>query len=107
MKTKPPPTDDELAEMEVSFQWEAERAGDLEPPFVSAKLALNLVAEVRRLREIAGCRGCLAGYRLGDDHLHYDDARGGATWGVCERWAARVTREEAARLRALRDRSRG
>jgi hypothetical protein len=51
MSDEPEPlTDDELAEMEVSLHWEAARAGDLEPPFVSAKLALRLVAEIRRLR---------------------------------------------------------
>jgi hypothetical protein len=45
-----PPTDAELDEMEVSLHWAAAQAGDLEPPHVSARLALQLVAEIRRLR---------------------------------------------------------
>jgi hypothetical protein len=44
-----PPTDAELDEMEASLHWAAAKGGDLEPPHVSARLALQLVAEIRRL----------------------------------------------------------
>lgn len=45
-----PPTDEQLAEMEISLLWEDAEAGDDERPHVSARLALRLMAEVRRLR---------------------------------------------------------
>ena len=61
----------------------------------------RLVVEVRRLRALASCEACAAGMRLGDEGaLHYDDARNGATWGVCRRVVARHEREELLRLRA-------
>jgi hypothetical protein len=31
------------------------------------------------------CEACDAGYRLVADGIHYDDARGGQTWGVCRK----------------------
>ena len=31
------------------------------------------------------CEACDAGYRLNSDGLHYDDDRGGRTWGVCRK----------------------
>jgi hypothetical protein len=53
VKRQPEPsplTDEGLGEVEAALHWKAAEGGDLEPPIVSAKLALNLVAEVRRLR---------------------------------------------------------
>ena len=51
--SEPLSDDAELAELEYRLQQEVERdAAGLEPPFVSAKLALRLVAEVRRLRAV-------------------------------------------------------
>ena len=31
------------------------------------------------------CEACEAGYRLVADGIHYDDARGGWTWGLCRK----------------------
>lgn len=36
------------------------------------------------------CEACEQGYRLAKDGLHYDDERGGATWGVCRKVTARA-----------------
>src|SRR6476619_7054261 len=34
------------------------------------------------------CEACAYGYRLAAGGLHYNDDRGGATWGVCRKVAA-------------------
>jgi hypothetical protein len=39
------------------------------------------------------CEACESGMRLTPDHLHYDDARGGATWGVCRKFVAKCRAE--------------
>ena len=31
------------------------------------------------------CEACERGYRLNPNGLHYNDERGGATWGVCRK----------------------
>lgn len=36
------------------------------------------------------CEACERGYRLNPDGLHYNDARGGATWGVCRKKVAAI-----------------
>lgn len=47
------------------------------------------------------CEACERGYRLNPDGLHYDDERGGRTWGICRkrttpeqyRWLDRATNQ--------------
>lgn len=43
-------TDEQLAQVEAELRARADADGDLEPPAVSAALALQMVSEVRRLR---------------------------------------------------------
>lgn len=90
-------TDEELAEIEHDAHWQQEHPYDA--AFDGPEI-LRLVAEVRRLRSIAACRGCLAGYRLTTDHVHYDDSQGGLLWGVCDRWVTEVMRRDRLRLRS-------
>lgn len=47
-------------------------------------------------REDATCEACDAGYRLADDGIHYNDASGGWTWGVCRKVVAKHKAEPAA-----------
>jgi len=44
-------------------------------------------------RAVVTCEACDAGFRLNPDGLHYNDSRNGATWGVCRKFVAAVTRE--------------
>jgi hypothetical protein len=46
-----------------------------------AIVALDCGADVK-------CEACDAGYRLAADGIHYNDARGGWTWGVCRKIVA-------------------
>lgn len=42
------------------------------------------------LEQMPACEACDAGFRLAGDGVHYDDAKGGWTWGVCRREVARL-----------------
>lgn len=44
------------------------------------------------------CRACDKGLRLAPDGIHYDDERGGQTWGVCDKVVESAnTRQRAGR----------
>lgn len=44
-----------------------------------------------RQQEKATCEACEQGFRLAPDGIHYDDARGGWTWGVCRKVTASLS----------------
>lgn len=48
-------------------------------------IALCSPAAVLALLVNEPCEACERNYRLAVDGLHYDDERGGATWGVCRK----------------------
>lgn len=45
-------------------------------------------ASSSRTASAVQCEACDAGYRLGRNGVHYDDAHGGSTWGVCQKIVA-------------------
>lgn len=49
--------------------------------------------ELKQRIEELECEACQRGCRLNPDGLHYDDERGGRTWGVCRRVVAELERQ--------------
>lgn len=54
--------------------------------------------QIARSVSVMSCEACAAKMRRTPDGLHYDDARGGATWGVCRTVVAKTQIAEQLRL---------
>ena len=72
---------DVTTDTKAALKAEAERRG------VSVSRLTSDTLEQMLTTPTAGvdCEACEAGYRLAPDGLHYNDARGGGTWGVCRK----------------------
>lgn len=116
MTDEPKPlTDEELDVLATAGMVGQSFPGAYDYERIVRKSLPRLVAEVRRLRQLATCEACADGLRLGSPgmgpdgsgpgvmHYHGED-RDGATWGICRLVVAKHEREELLRLRTWRDR---